>query len=306
MRILVTGGCGFIGSHIVDELINQKHEVHVIDNLSTGKLSNLNSKAIFHEFDITNPHIKKVIARINPEVVYHHAAQIDVKTSEKAPAKDANINIVGTVHIVEACILSDVKKIIYASSAAIYGDPERLPIDESHIKNPMSCYGFSKYIPEKYLIHLLSQSTIEYTILRYANVYGERQDPHGEGGVVSIFYSLMKNGLDVNVYGEGLQTRDFIYIRDIVKANMLALTNGKNKIINISTNTPVSVISLFEKMRDTIGCPNVEYKFKPARTCDINHSYLSNHEARKSLNWTPSYSLEKGLESMHKRIEAGI
>ena len=192
MKIVVTGGAGFIGSNVVDELISNNHEVCVVDNLSTGKIDNLNDKARFYKYDITNADALKLIFKIGrPEVVYHFAAQIDVNTSLKKPAFDANVNIEGTINVLECCRKYEVKKIIYPSSAAVYGNPEYLPVDEKHPIEPISFYGISKHTPEHYIKTFCSLYGIKYTIFRYSNVYGIRQDPKGEGGVVSIFINLI-------------------------------------------------------------------------------------------------------------------
>ncbi|RII35759.1 NAD-dependent epimerase/dehydratase family protein [Clostridium chromiireducens] len=295
MKVVVIGGAGFIGSNIVDELVNNNYEVCVIDNLSTGRIENLNDKARFYKCDITNIDALKLVFQIEePEVVYHFAAQIDVQTSLIKPGFDANINIIGTINVLECCRKYEVKKIVYPSSAAVYGNPEYLPVDEKHPVEPISFYGISKHTPEHYIKTFCNLCDIRYTIFRYSNVYGMRQDPKGEGGVVSIFIDKFLNNKLPVIYGSGEQTRDFIYVKDIAKANLLALSKGDNKIVNISTNVPVTVNRLFQTMKDIFES-DVEVIHKQSRQGDILHSYLDNTLAREFLGWNPEYDFENGI-----------
>ena len=251
MRILVSGGAGFIGSHIVDRLIELKHHVCIVDNLFTGKEDNINNEATFYKCDITEMEKLKIIFKVEkPEVVIHHAAQIDIQTSLKNPALDAKINIIGTINILECCREFGVRKIIYPSSAAVYGKPKYLPVKENHEVNPISFYGISKHTPEHYIKAYSQLYGIKYIIFRYANVYGERQDPKGEGGVVSIFVDKLLNNETPFIFGNGEQTRDFIYVKDIAEANILALYKGDNEIMNISSNKATTVNELFMLMRE--------------------------------------------------------
>ena len=295
MKIVVTGGAGFIGSNVVDELIRNNHEVCVIDNLSTGTIDNLNDKAIFYKYDITNIDVLKLIFEIEkPEVVYHFAAQIDIQTSLKKPAFDANINIVGTINVLECCREYEVKKIIYPSSAAVYGNPKYLPVDEKHPIEPISFYGISKHTPEHYIKTFCSLFCIKYTILRYSNVYGIRQDPKGEGGVISIFIDRFLNNESPFIFGDGEQTRDFIYVKDIAKANLLALNNGDNKIVNISTNIPVTVNKLYETMKRIFNS-DIQAVHRKPRQGDILYSYLDTRLAKEFLGWETQYYFEYGV-----------
>lgn len=295
MKIMVTGGCGFIGSHIVDALIGNGDEVCVVDNLSTGNMENLNPKATFFEIDITSLQLKDAFISFKPEVVYHEAAQIDIQKSIKEPKFDTAVNILGSVNILECCRDYGVKKIIYASSAAVYGDPVYMPVDEKHQVNPMSFYGISKHTPEHYIKVFSDLYGFKYTILRYANAYGIRQDPKGEGGVVSIFLDKLLRGQHPTIFGNGEQTRDFVYVADIVSANLKALTKGDNEIINVSTNTPVTVNKLYEYMNRLSGS-SIDAKYGPERKGDILHSYLNNIKAAELLEWKPKYDLEAGLK----------
>jgi len=295
MNILVTGGAGFIASHIVDQLVALNHQVSIIDDLSTGKRDYLNPLAAYYETSITEDRLAEVFAQVNPEVVIHHAAQIDVQTSLQKPAWDANVNIIGTVNLLEACREFGVRKIIYASSAAVYGSPEYLPVDETHPVRPLSFYGISKHTPEHYIEAFSQLYNIDYTILRYANVYGIRQDPKGEGGVVSIFVDKLLNQSQPAIFGDGEQTRDFIYVMDIVRANIAALDRGSRSIFNVSCNEQTTVNELLQRMSEICGRPfNPQYL--PQRVGDIVHSRLDNHLALQGLGWEPVYSLKDGLK----------
>ncbi|WP_097027917.1 NAD-dependent epimerase/dehydratase family protein [Clostridium peptidivorans] len=300
MRILVTGGAGFIGSHIVDELVKLNHQVSIVDNLSTGSEENLNKNARFYKCDITNKETLRLVFELEkPEIVIHHAAQIDVQTSLKKAAFDAKVNIRGTINVLECCKEVKTRKIIYPSSAAVYGDPKYLPVDEEHPINPISFYGISKHTPEHYIKVYSELYGIKYTIFRYSNVYGERQGAKGEGGVVSIFIDKFLAKEVPSIFGDGEQTRDFIYVKDVAKANLLALDKGDNEILNISTNTQVSVNKLFEIMRE-IFVVKIVPVYKEVRDGDIEHSYLDNTRAKEIINLKNEYELQEGLEETVK------
>lgn len=295
MRILVTGGAGFIASHIVDKLIELKHHVCIVDNLSTGKDEYINKKATFYKCDITEMDKLKLVFEVErPEVVIHHAAQIDVQASIKNPAFDAKTNIIGTINILECCKEFSTRKIIYPSSAAVYGDPKYLPVDEKHPLEPISFYGISKHTPTHYIKVYAELYGIKYTIFRYSNVYGMRQDPKGEGGVVSIFVDKLLRNEAPFIFGKGEQTRDFIYVKDVAEANVFALDKGDNEIMNISSNKTTTVNKLFKVMRDIVGS-NVEAIYKDTRKGDIEHSYLNNTKARNKLGWKVNVSLVDGI-----------
>lgn len=293
MRILVTGGCGFIGSHIVDELIMNGHEVMVIDNLSTGLIANLNKSAYFCEVDFMTSEAEQLIVEFRPEVVFHHAAQVSVQKSMSNPIDDATTNILGTIKLLEYCNNADVRKIIYASSAAAYGNPICLPINEDHIIQPISYYGISKYTPEQYIKTFCSKKELSYTILRYANVYGKRQDSKGEGGVVAIFLNRLLNYEAPVFFGDGEQTRDFIYVKDIVNANLFAINNGDNEVFNVSTGNGVSLNNLYDLMSKILNI-NITPRYELPREGDILHSFLDNGKL-KELGWFPQYDIERGL-----------
>ncbi|HPQ47092.1 MAG TPA: GDP-mannose 4,6-dehydratase [Clostridia bacterium] len=300
MKVLVTGGCGFIGSHVVDVLIENGHEVFVFDNLSSGSLENLDERAELFTGDITNRTELDAFFRMRkPDAVIHHAAQIDVQESMKNPAYDCSVNIQGTVDLLSLAIQYGVRRFIYASSAAVYGNPEYLGIDEEHPKIPESFYGYSKLVPETYIRMMAENAGMGYAVLRYANVYGPRQKARGEGGVVAIFTERMKSGRDCVIYGDGNQTRDFIYVRDIARANLMALDSDKNLTANVSTSVATPVNGLFDTMKA------IYHYTKPAvheaaRKGDIEHSWLDNSRIRELLGWQPLYDLEEGIMEMQK------
>lgn len=295
MKILVTGGAGFIASHIVDALVTEGNQVAVVDNLSTGKMENLNPQVNFYKLDITTPELLEVMAKEKPEFVFHLAAQTDVQTSIREPLLDAQINILGTINVLEACRLNGVKKIIYSSSAAVYGTPQYLGIDEEHPVGPLSGYGVSKHTVEHYLKAYNELYGLNFTVLRYANIYGPRQDAKGEGGVIAIFVDKLMAGQQPIIYGDGEQTRDFVYVGDVVKANLKALQAGDGEIINVSCQTQTSVNELYAEIKQLIGS-QLEPIYKEARNGDILHSYLNNNKIRECLSWEPSYTLSEGLQ----------
>lgn len=297
MKILVTGGAGFIGSHLVDRLILLGHQVTIIDNLENGSLNNINSKAEFVQANILDDAVDVIFEDFRPDVVYHFAAQISVQKSIERASFDAEINIVGTLKILEKCLKYKVKKIIYPSSAAIYGTPNYLPVDEIHPKNAESNYGLSKYIPEHYLKLFSAKFGIEYTVLRFSNVYGARQNHLGEGGVFSIFLDSFLNNKDCFIYGNGEQTRDFIYVKDVVSANILCLNGGRNATYNISSMSKTSINELYKMFCDNF---NIYKKpiYKPEKDNEIRHSVLDNSKVRKDLGWYPEYTIEEGLHDI--------
>lgn len=296
MKVLVTGGAGFIGSNIVLRLLEMGYSTVVMDNLSTGKKEYVNPEAKFYQMDISSPEVEEVFREEKITHIVHHAAQIDVQRSIQDPLFDIKNNIIGIVNLLECSKKYNIKKIIYASSAAVYGEPDYLPIDEEHPIKAMSPYGISKYTPEHYIRVYNELYNIDYTIFRYANVYGPRQDPKGEGGVISIFIDKMLAGKAPIIYGDGEQTRDFIYVADVVKANIMALTAGSGKTLNISCNTQVSINILHEIINDILGT-KIGVVYQEERKGDIKHSCLDNSNAKKYLNWQPSYNLREGLRN---------
>lgn len=294
MNILVTGGAGFIGSNLVDRLIEEGHKVVVLDNLSTGKKENINSKAKFYLMDICNKTIREILKNEKIDAVYHNAAQINVQKSINDPMYDGDVNILGTINLLEACKEANVKKIIYSSTAAVYGEPEYLGIDENHPINPISFYGISKYTPEQYIKMYNKLYGIDYTILRYSNVYGIRQEPKGEGGVIAIFMDKLFKDESPIIFGDGTATRDFIYVEDIVEANVMSLCRGSREVFNIGTGKATSIKELFYIMKEIMNV-DVDVEYRKERKGDIKHSFFINNKAKNKLGWIPRYTLEEGL-----------
>ncbi len=295
MKILVTGGAGFIGSTIVDEFIAKGHRVWVLDNESSGNRKQVNPKASYVRADVTDK--KKLAAlfkRVKFDVVDHHAAQIDVRRSVADPEFDARVNILGLLNVLTQCRETKVKKIIFSSSGGtVYGECPR-PADESFPEVPLSPYGVAKLASEKYIQAAASLTGIKYTILRYANVYGPRQDPHGEAGVVAIFSQRLLKGEPISIFGDGKQVRDFVYVKDVARANMLALTRANNAIVNIGTGKTTSVVGLYQSMASIL---NVKRKpvHKPARKGELSRSVLNIARAKRVLGWTPQMPVRQGL-----------
>lgn len=296
MRILVTGGAGFIGSHIVDKLIDQQYEVTVVDNLSTGLKGNLNSKAHFIPLDIRSSQVLEVFQEGRFDYVIHQAAQTMVPKSLKEPMFDCDVNVLGTVNLLEACRLTGVEKIVFASSAAVYGDVTSVPVKEEAPTCPTSFYGLSKLVIEKYLPLYYQVFGLKYAALRYANVYGERQGDAGEGGVVSIFTRKIHANQPLAVFGDGGQTRDFIYVGDVAAANIAAMTAAcPAGIYNIGTQSETSVNELIAIL-GRIANRAVEITYAPVRKGDIYRSSLANFEALTQLHWNAKMKLHEGLE----------
>ena len=295
MKILVTGGAGFIGSNLVDALIGTDHDVVVVDNLSSGLRKNLNPKAKFYEMDIRDKKLSEVFEHEKPDTVNHHAAQIDVRKSGEDPIADAEANILGSLNVITNCVRFGVKRVVYASTGgAIYGDPQYLPANENHPINPISQYGVSKHTVEHYL-HLYSVvNGLNYVILRYSNVFGPRQNPYGEAGVVAIFAIQMLTGKQPTIFGPGDKTRDYAHVSDIVKANIVALDKGKNAIYNIGTGVETSDQEIFDTLASVLG-----YKGKPiyapVRKGEVYRIALDCSKARKELGWSPKLSLKEGI-----------
>lgn len=300
--ILITGGAGFIGSHIVDELINNSYNVIVADNLSTGRMENINNSAIFYNIDIKDKtRLETLFVNNKIKYIIHLAAQASVGYSMKYPICDANENIISSLNLIELAKKYNIKKLIVSSTAAVYGEPQYLPIDENHNANPSSYYGLSKLTMEKYI----ELSNIDYIIFRFSNVYGPRQIPEGEAGVVSIFMDYFINNNEINIFVDGNQTRDFIYVKDIAKILFLCIKNDNmtKEIINISSNVSISINELYEKLKH-ITKKDLKVNYLEERKGDIKHSLLNNS---KLLNYIDikltniNVGLEKTIEEIKCR-----
>ena len=295
MKFLVTGGAGFIGSHLVDRLIKEGHKVAVIDNLSTGRKENLNPKAKFYKIDICSYRISQIFKKEKPEVVFHYAAQIDVRKSVKDPVEDAKINILGTLNILENCKKYNIRKVIFASTGgAIYGDADIVPTPETYPELPLSPYGIAKLTIEKHLSYYYKVFGLPYVSLRLANVYGPRQNSKGEAGVVAIFCDKMLSKKQPIINGDGKQTRDFVFVDDVVEANISALKKDKVGIFNIGTARETDVNTLFKKLRELTDskCAKIHGPTLPG---EQKRSCLNFLKAKKELGWKPKYSLDKSL-----------
>lgn len=295
MKILVTGGAGFIGSHVVDSYIQAGHEVVIVDNMSTGRGRNLNPQATFYQLDLRDPQLETILAQEKPDVVNHHAAQIDVRRSVADPLFDASVNILGSLNLLESARKHNVQRFIYISTGgAVYGEPEYLPCDEAHPINPICPYGASKHTVEHYLFMYHQIYGLNYTVLRYPNVYGPRQDPLGEAGVVSIFTLQMLKNKSTTIFGDGEQVRDFVYVGDCARANVLALTAQANGIFNLGTSEGISINQLFALLKQITHYQH-DVTYGPARLGETRQIYLSAAKAGEFLGWEPAIDLLTGL-----------
>jgi UDP-glucose 4-epimerase len=297
MRILVTGGAGFIGSHVADRFVALGHDVAILDNLSTGRREFANPGARLYEIDLTDRDaVGRCMAEWKPEVVNHHAAQIDVRHSVDDPVFDATTNIIGALELLQACRRHAVRKFIYASTGgALYGEGRQLPATEDHPVNPESPYGASKHALEHYLYLWKLLHGLDYTVLRYPNVYGPRQNPHGEAGVNAIFIGLMLHGKRPRIFGTGEALRDYLYVEDVVEANVLALERGSGEMANIGTGIGTSVNQIFRELKSILGFAG-EPLYEAPRPGEVQKIYLDAARAQRVLGWTPKTAFRSGLE----------
>jgi UDP-glucose 4-epimerase len=296
VRILVTGGAGFIGSNVTDRFVELGHEVAVFDDLSTGFREFVHREARLFQGDLADPAaVDRCIAEFEPDVVDHHAAQIDVRKSVSDPVWDARVNILGSIGLLQACTRHRVKKLIYASTGgALYGEGKQLPATESHPVNPEAPYGASKHTVEHYLYLWKLLHGLDYTVLRYPNVYGPRQNPHGEAGVNAIFIGLMLEGKRPRVFGDGKAVRDYLYVSDVVEANVLALEKGSGEMLNLGTGVGTSVNDIVNELKKILGVP-LDAIHEPPRPGEVQRIYLDATRAKRVLGWTCKVPFAEGL-----------
>lgn len=295
MRVLVTGGAGFIGSHVAQTYRDLGHEVAIVDDLSTGRRANVPSGVRLHELGLTDPRLGEVVERERPEVVSHHAAQKDVRKSVDDPILDARTNVLGMIALLEACVRARVRKVVFASSGGvIYGEQEHFPADEDHPKRPVSPYGITKLAGEHLLAVYRRLHGLRWLALRYANVFGPRQDPHGEAGVVAIFALKSLRGEGVVVNGDGEQTRDYVYVEDVVRANVAALAEEPEGAVNIGTGVETSVNEIARQVGAAAGS-KLPPRHAPPRPGEQRRSVLDVRRARSLLGWEPTFSLAEGV-----------
>ena len=295
LKVLVTGGAGFIGSHIVDALVERGHQVAVVDNLSTGFSHNLNPRAKFYHMSVNDVELSRVFDREKPEVVNHQAAQMVIARSVEEPLFDAKENILGGLNVILNCLRIGVGKVVYASSGgAVYGEPEYLPVDERHPVNPISQYGVSKHAVEHYLYLYGVTSGLNYVVLRYSNVYGPRQNPTGEAGVVAIFAGQMLRREQPTIFGPGDKTRDYTYISDVVEANLLAMERGERVVCNIGNGVETSDKQMFDALAHVLGYDGPP-RYAPVRKGEVYHICLECSRAQRELGWSPKVLLKEGL-----------
>lgn len=295
MKVLVTGGAGFIGSHIVDALLDEAYDVHIIDDLSSGFAERLNPGATFHKLDIRSEDAFELVSDERYDVIVHHAAQMDVRRSVADPSFDADVNVRGFLNLAEAGRQSGLQKFVFASTGgAIYGEPESVPQGENHSLNPISPYGITKLTTEKYLYYYHHQFGLPYVALRYGNIYGPRQNPHGDAGVVAIFCQRLLAGEPVTIFGDGKQTRDYVFVGDVVAANLAAIKRDESGIINIGTGVETTVNHLYDVLSSHLDVSDAPV-YAPGRPGEQMRSVLDNSLAAKELNWIPKVTVDEGL-----------
>jgi UDP-glucose 4-epimerase len=296
MRVLLTGGAGFIGSHVAEALLERGHEVAVVDDLSSGKRENVPEGAVFYEADV-RAGCGEVFAAFRPEALSHQAAQMDVRRSVREPDFDADVNVIGTVRLLQNCVRHDVSRVVFASTGgAVYGEQREFPAPEDHPQYPVSPYGVSKLAGERYLHYYHAQYGLSYRALRYANVYGPRQDPHGEAGVVAIFCGNLAAGRPSTVFGTGGQTRDYVHVHDIARANVLALEKeAPSEAYNVGTGIETSVNRIYDLLRQASG-KDLPPEYAPARPGEQSRSSVNPSLVARALGWRPEVELAAGLE----------
>jgi UDP-glucose 4-epimerase len=304
MRVLLTGAAGFIGSHVAEALLERGHEVAVLDDLSTGKRVNVPKKAVFYEANIRSG-CKEIFEEFQPEALCHQAAQMDVRLSVREPVFDADVNILGTIVLLENCIEHDVAKVVFASTGgAVYGEQQEFPATENHPQYPVSPYGVSKLATERYLNYYKFQYGLSYVALRYSNVYGPRQDPHGEAGVVAIFCGNLVDGRTSTINGTGEQSRDYVYVGDVARANVLALENEvPSGAYNIGTGVETSVNRLYQLLVDISG-KDLPPEYGPGKPGEQLRSSVDAGLAKRVMGWSPEVNLSDGLNDTYQFFNA--
>lgn len=296
MKVLITGGAGFIGSNIADSLVELGFDVVIVDDLSNGKENNINKNASFFKFDIRDSNLSDIFKKEKPEIVIHNAAQLSVRISVENPVFDSEVNVVGGLNVFNCCARAGVKRVIFASSGGtVYGEQKEFPADEDHSTDPVSPYGVAKLASEKYLGYYHSQYGLEYTALRYANIYGPRQDPLGEAGVVAIFSSKILRGEEPVINGDGSQTRDYVYVGDAVNANILAIKSDFTGCLNIGTGIETDVNKIFLRLREASGNDSIREIHGPAKSGEQYRSVLDYSLAKRILGWEPKTDVNTGL-----------
>lgn len=298
MKVLVTGGAGFIGSHVADAYLEHGLEVVIADDLSRGRLENVSAQSKFYQVDIRNREaLEKIFASERPDVVNHHAAQMDVRLGVREPVYDAEVNILGSIHLLNCAVRHNVKRFIYASTAgAAYGEPNGLPVSEEHPINPITPYGITKHTVEHYLFTYYSLYHLPYVVLRYGNVYGPRQSSQGEAGVVAIFCEQMLQNIVPKLYGDGSKTRDYVYVSDIAQANVLALGRGEQEIFGLGSGVPTTDYEIFTAIHAALCLRPFEPEFVTKRPGEIDHIHLDIRKAREKLHWEPKVALREGIQ----------
>jgi UDP-glucose 4-epimerase len=294
LKALVTGGAGFIGSHIVDLLIDRGHDVAVVDSLVGGRRQNVNPGARLYVEDIRNKDFTRIVAAERPELIFHEAAQMSVKKSTDDPLYDADVNVRGLLNMLEAAAAAGVRKVVFASSGATYGNPDHLPMDENHPLRPASPYGISKMVAEHYLRYYATDRGVQYTALRYGNVYGPRQDAHGEAGVVAIFTNQLLRGEVPTIHWDGEQVRDYVYVGDVAAANLAAATAGDGATYCVGTGVGTSVNQVFTAVCTALGVSVIPHR-AARRAGDLRAAYFDTRRAAADLGWQARVSLDDGI-----------
>jgi len=298
VKILVTGAAGFIASHVADGYLNAGHEVVILDDLSRGAKRNVNPKARFYQCDIRDREaVESIFLAEKPGIVNHHAAQMDVRRGVREPHFDAQVNILGSLNVIESAVAHGARRFIYAATAgAGYGEPKQIPVPENYPINPITPYGISKHTVEHYLFTFQFLYGLQYVVLRYGNVYGPRQSSQGEAGVFAIFSEQMLTGIQPVIYGDGQKVRDYVFVSDVVRANVAALANGTNEIFNIGSGVATKDLEIFEQVRNLLGKAEVQPQYVPRRPGEIDRISLDISKAARLLDWAPQVPLAEGAQ----------